>query len=126
MKIAIASDDEKNVASHIGRVRGFVIYEIEDKKIKNKEYRINDFTGHKRGLEGKHHIDHHAPIIEALKDCKAVISSGMGKRIYDDLKNAGFEVYITKESEVEKVVDLYINNKLVDYYEELVCHHKGH
>jgi len=38
MKIAIASDDGKTISSHFGRTRGFVIFEIEGKEIKKKEY----------------------------------------------------------------------------------------
>jgi len=36
VKIAITSDDGKQVAAHFGRTKGFVICELEDKKIKNK------------------------------------------------------------------------------------------
>ena len=63
MKIAIVSDDGKTISAHFGRSRGFVIFEIEDSKVKNQEYRENTFTGHARGLEGKEHaFDRHAPI----------------------------------------------------------------
>ena len=94
MKMAIASDDGRIIASHLGRAKGFVIHEIEDDQIKNREYRLNIFTGHARGVEGaEHEIDRHGPISAALRDCKAVVSHGMGRRTYDDLKLAGIEVF---------------------------------
>lgn len=76
-----------------------------------------------RGLEGAgHEIDRHKSIIDSLSDCKVVISHGMGRRIYDDLKKAGFEVFITEETQVSKALDLFLKGKLVDK-PELECSH---
>jgi len=114
-KIAIASDDEKTIAPHFGRTRGFVVFEVEGKEIKGREYRTNTFTGHARGLEGAgQELDRHAPILNALKDCKSVISHGMGRRIYEDLKGAGIEVFITEETDVSRALCLYLGGKLID------------
>ena len=125
MKIAIVSDDEKTIASHFGKARGFIIFEIEDGKILSQEYRRNTFTGHARGLAGAgHELDRHGPILTALADCKVVISHGMGRRIYDDLKQAGIEVFITDETDVAKALQLYIAGSLIDK-PELGCNH-GH
>lgn len=115
MRVAIASDDERTIANHFGRTRGFMIYEIEDGTIKNQHYRINDFTGHARGLEHSgHHIDRHGPILNALNDCQAVISRGMGRRIYEDLQNAGIETFIVDEIETNAAIRLYLENSLQD------------
>ena len=123
MKIAVVSDDRKTIASHFGRTRGFEIFGIEDGKIGDREYRPNTFTGHARGFEGADHaVDRHGPILAALADCKVVISHGMGRRIYDDLKQADIEVFITDETDVEKAVELYIAGELIDR-PELGCDH---
>ena len=123
MKIAIASDDEKIISSHFGRTKGFVIFEVEGKTVKNREYRSNTFTGHARGLEDAgHELDRHTPILNALKDCKVVISKGMGRRIYDDLKGIGVEVFVTDETDVNKALDLYLCGELIDK-PEMGCSH---
>lgn len=123
MKIAIVSDDGKTISSHFGKTKGFVIVEVEGKEIKSREYRPNTFTGHARGLEGRgHELDRHTPILNALKDCKAVISHGMGVRIYNDLKGIGIEVFVTDETDVDKALNLYLDGKLIDK-PEIVCHH---
>ncbi|MBU1299451.1 MAG: iron-molybdenum cofactor biosynthesis protein [Bacteroidetes bacterium] len=115
MKIAIASDEGRSISSHFGRTKGFVIFDVEGNEIKSREYRNNTFTGHARGLEGAgHNIDRHGPIITALKDCSTVIAHGMGKRIYNDLKEAGINVFITGEVDIEKVIALYLKGELVD------------
>ena len=124
MKIAIASDDGKTISSHFGRTKGFVIFEIKGKEIKSQKYRPNTFTHHVRELEGAGHNTHdHTPILNALKDCKTVISHGMGRRIYDDLKRIGIEVFVTDETDVRKAIDLYINGELIDK-QDITCYHK--
>ncbi len=116
MKIAVASDDGVTISAHFGRTRGFVIAEIEGDKIVNKEYRENTFTGHARGLNvtGHDFNDRHGPILEALKDCKVVISHGMGRRIYEDLRAAGISAFIVQETDVDQALNLYLQNSLVD------------
>jgi Uncharacterized conserved protein len=126
MKIAIASDDEKTISSHFGKTKGFCIFEVEGKEIKSQQYLPNTFTDHARGLEGAGHKAHdhdHTPILVALKDCKAVIAHGMGRRIRDDLTNIGIEVFVTEETDVKKALNLYLGGELIDK-PETGCHHK--
>jgi predicted Fe-Mo cluster-binding NifX family protein len=47
----------------------------------------------------------------------------MGRRIYDDLKQAGIEVYMTDQTDVEKALELYLSGELIDR-PELGCDHK--
>jgi len=125
MKIAIASDDEIRIASHLGRTNGFVIVDFEDGKVKNREYRKNDFTGHKRGMKGSNHEPgKHRPILAALKDCDAIISHGMGRRLISDLEVAGIQTYLTKEEDVVNAINSYAEGKL-DNNPELGCNHNN-
>lgn len=126
MKIAIASDDEKGIAQHFGRTKGFVVVELDDGAEKARVYRPNTFTGHARGLEGAgHEVDRHGPILSALADCQVVISRGMGRRLYDDLRQAGVEVFITEETDASEAVAAYVRGELVDR-PELGCQHHHH
>lgn len=123
LKIAIPSDDERTIASHFGRTRGFKIFEIEGKEIKRQEYRLNDFTGHARGFaEAGHEMDRHGPILTALQDCSVVIAHGMGRRIYDDLRAFGIEAFITPETDIATALNLYLEGRLVDQPELGCCH----
>lgn len=119
MRVAVASDDGKTIASHFGRTRGFLIYDIEGGEIRNREYIENTFTGHARGLsDAGHGVDRHGPILEALKGCEAVISHGMGRRIYDDLRNAGISAYVVNETDADVALSLYLRNALTDHPEK--------
>ncbi len=123
MKIAIASDDGKTIASHFGRTRGFVIVAAEDGKITSSEYRPNTFTSHVKGVEGESQADNrHGPILSALSDCQVVVARGMGRRIYDDLAAANIEVFVTNEVEAEKAAEQYLLGTLVDNPDQ-ACDH---
>lgn len=122
MKIAIASDDRINICPHFGRATGFEIAEIEDDKIITREFHPNDFTGHARDDHDASHEDKHAIIVNALKDCKAVIANGMGLRIQNDLRAAGIEAFLTDETVVEAAIDKYIKGSL-DNNPERGCSH---
>lgn len=126
MRIAIASDDEQTIASHFGRTKGFLVVEVVEGAEQSRVYRPNTFTGHARGLEGAgHDVDRHGPILAALADCQAVISRGMGRRLYDDLKQAGVAVFITGETDASSAVSSYARGELVDR-PELGCQHHHH
>jgi predicted Fe-Mo cluster-binding NifX family protein len=123
MKIAIASDDEITIAPHLGKTNGFVVVDLEYGNVRSREYRKNDFTAHKRGLKSNIlEPGRHGPILAALKDCKAVVSRGMGRRLISDLKVAGIETYLTEEQNVARAINLYAEEKL-DNNPELGCIH---
>ncbi len=116
MKIALASDDGKTIAQHFGRTKGFVIVTIEEKKFAGKEYRKNKFTAHAMDEEnhGHGHGGHsHEAVIEALSDCSAVISRGMGRRLFDDLMNNNIQPFVTNLTDIKMAVMMYIKDELI-------------
>ncbi|MCG3156394.1 MAG: hypothetical protein DKINENOH_03018 [bacterium] len=128
MKIAVATEDGKTISAHFGRSPFFAIYEIADSKVINKEMRRNTFTGHFRGGgahgDGRH--DHskgdehaHQTVAEGLQDCQTVISHGMGRRAWEDLRSRGIEMIVTDETEVERALNLYLAGELKDRTEKL-------
>ncbi|MDD4050490.1 MAG: NifB/NifX family molybdenum-iron cluster-binding protein [candidate division Zixibacteria bacterium] len=126
MKIAIASDDGKTIASHFGRCRGFVVCTIEDGSITGRDFRPNSSTHHMGLHHGEDHAVHsHGPIIAALTDCTAVITHGMGRRALDDLTRAGINVFVTEETDVDRAGGLFVEGKLV-HRPDLSCGHHQH
>ncbi len=119
MRIAIPSDDGVNIASHTGRTRGFVIYDIEDSKARRLEYRENRYTAHARG-EHENHTDHahrhhsHDPLMEALADCQAMIARGMGPRLIRDLESKNIQVVFCSETNAEEAAVKYAAGHLED------------
>lgn len=123
MKIAVASDDGKVICQHFGRTKGFAIFEVENNEVKKKEWVPNTITAHAQGQGGNNggqqhhgpaHQHSHSSILNALQDCKAVISCGMGQRLVYDLQNAGIEPIRTNVTDVDQAIDLYIQQVLKD------------
>lgn len=128
MKIAIASDDQKMVCGHVGRCQGFLIYEVEGKKITGRLYRPNDFTNHAK-QDGRQH-DHHSSagtghpwIKDALSGCTALISLGMGKRLWDDLAALNVTPLITDVEDADQAVQLYLEDNLPTRDSGAACRH---
>jgi len=114
MKIAIASDDQIHIAAHFGRVKGFVIAEIEQNQVIKKEYRQN--IGKHTGECGS--CDHDK-MIENIKDCAVVISYGMGHRIFNDLSHNDIEAVVTDVETVEKAIEQFMQKTLQHNPEKL-------
>lgn len=125
-KIAIATNDGKRVTGHIGRCRSFLIYQLEENKVVDKELRENVFT-HPRTNQGQHHHGeggghNHTQLINGLKDCSYLISSGGGWRIVEDLKQNNITPIFSDIKTVEEAVDKFIAGELRNDA-GLLCNH---
>ncbi|MFW6231080.1 MAG: NifB/NifX family molybdenum-iron cluster-binding protein [Nanoarchaeota archaeon] len=115
MKIAVASDDSKNISDHFGRARGFVIFSIDDdKKIITQEYKKN--IGRHQDACG---TCNHEKMIDNLSGCALVISHGMGRRIFDDLMKHGIKPVVTNEKAVDKALEGFLRGDLSNHTEKL-------
>ena len=116
MKIAIPSDDQVTISRHFGRTKGFLISEVENGKVVKNVYKENTFTGHSQGLhhdkDHKHNNHSHQGIFNAIGDCDVVIAGGMGKRLYVDFEQKEIQVFVTKESNIDMALNLFINSNL--------------
>ena len=112
MRIAVATDDNVNVCGHVGKCRGFIIFDVEDGQIINKEIRENSFTNHfnRRHSDGEHHhspdrghgsADGHQRLAEGIKDCDYLVSHGMGRRLIEDIESLGIKTLVTVELDAE-------------------------
>jgi predicted Fe-Mo cluster-binding NifX family protein len=118
MKIAVASSDGIHISPHFGRSSHFLLFDIEDGKVIGKEVRSNTLTAHARGeCSGGHEHNHaahsHASIVEALRDCNAVLCYGMGWRAAEALGHAGIQPFVLEEEcTPERAVTLFLEGKL--------------
>ncbi len=127
-KIAIATNDQKRVTGHIGRCRAFMVYEIDGDRIVSNELRENNFTNHRS--DGKHYQHHgevqgrhsHENLINGLRDCKYLISSGGRWRVVEDLKQYNIATLFTDVEMIDDAVNRFIKGKLKNET-DLVCDH---
>ena len=144
MKIAVPTMDGVTISRHFGKTRKFKIIEIENNQVVKEEIRDNDFTGHAKeefsldtshlhhhehhhhGDEHHHSHDHHhghshEGIFRALEGVEAVLSGGMGQRLYQDFTARNVEVVITDENDIDAAVQKFIKNDLPHI--ERFCQH---
>lgn len=130
MKIAVVSDDGKNLSQHFGRAPFYIVYTIEEAKIKEREVREklghNQFGG--EGHEHHHGQDHgnhtaahgkHVSMAEAISDCSVLICGGMGMGAYESMKRLNIKPFVTDCPDPEEAVQAYIKGELVDHIEKL-------
>jgi len=109
MKIALATGNYKNVVGHPGKCKGFIVFEIKDGKITNKEKRENSFQhghdhNHSHNHEHSHDHNQHGhgtlgkPIAEMLQDCDYFIAKSMGQGFVNQLQNFSIKPAIVKDT----------------------------
>ena len=102
MKIAAITDDGKTISQHFGRASHFMVITLEEGQIIERELRekLSHAQFQAEGHEHKHEhqeaagqhghgpeADHrHSRMAEAIIDCEAVLSRGMGTGAYESMK----------------------------------------
>lgn len=104
MKIAVASQNRKQVTGHTGRCRRFWIYEAEAGKVLSKvllELPI-DQSFHAISPQAAHPLD----------GVQVLITGGMGEGLVARLARMGIEGLITPESDPDRAVALFLAGNL--------------
>lgn len=116
MKIAVASQNRKNITEHAGRCRKFWVFTVESNTIIKKELLElpKELSFH----------ESHSLTVHPLDEIDVLIAGGMGEGLVMRLKSKGIKGLVTKENDPEKAVLLYLGGKLI--IEPLHGHHEGH
>ncbi len=116
MKIAVATNNKETVAGHVGKCKAFLVYEIENEKIKRIELRENTFTNHNRDQHQHHHGygggHGHGRLVEGLKDCSTLIFKSGGWRMIENLQENNIHPIITDEKIADTAVEKFIKGEL--------------
>lgn len=104
MKIAVTSQNRKDVTAHAGRCRRFWIFAVEEERIAGREMRELSIE------ETFHESSHDAP--HPLDDIDVFITGGMGPGLAGRLARKGIEGVVTKEADPETAVTRYLDGTL--------------
>jgi predicted Fe-Mo cluster-binding NifX family protein len=104
MKIAVASQNRREITDHTGRCRKFWIYEIESETIANKA--LLELAKE----QSFHDSSPHNP--SPLDGIQILIAGGMGNGLVRRLENRGIKPLITSETNPDKAVEGYLNDTL--------------
>ncbi len=133
MKIAVATNDFQTVAGHVGRCKGFIIYELNEKgEITNKKEVENAFTNHGAGGHHEHGAGHghgnaahgeaaHSRIAEGIEFANWLICRAAGPGLVNSLAANNIRVAFTKIGSADEAVKLLIADALPK--DESECDH---
>jgi predicted Fe-Mo cluster-binding NifX family protein len=130
MKIAAISDDGKSISMHFGRAPLYVVVEVQDGTVVNREVRskVGHHTfgdqPHEEHVGGAHGYDassqhKHSQMAANIADCQVLLAGGMGYGAYDSLKDYGIEPIITDIRDVDQAVRAYLNGSIRNLMERL-------
>lgn len=122
MRIAVASDNGRDVSPHLGGAWSFIILDLDTsasrrpgpKPLRQVEVRSNPIRVHHGDdccweREGP---DCHCPLLETLADCSVVISRSMGWRIARDLVRAGMRPVVCRENNALRAARKFVSGRL--------------
>ena len=104
MKIAVTSQNRKTITEHAGRCRKFWVFDIENNKIVDRE--LLELPKKQAFHESSPHESHPLDGIDVL------IAGGLGQGLIMRLELKGISGLVTKETDPEKAVLLYLDDTL--------------
>lgn len=128
MKIAVVTDDEKNVSTHFGRAQYYVVLTVENGKITGQETRSRDSLcqcggdqpGHHHGEHGQAHgtdsqsEQRHNKMAGAILDCEILLARGMGQGAHNSLMANNIKPVLTDIPSIQGAVDAYLAGTLIE------------
>lgn len=101
MKLAISSQNKKEVTGHAGKCLKWWIYEIENKEVKDTHYLELE--------KGQSFHDTHGNQEHPLDNVDILISLGMGDGMKRRLESKGIEAIITEDKSLDNAVASVVN-----------------
>jgi predicted Fe-Mo cluster-binding NifX family protein len=131
VKIAVVSEDGLTISQHFGRAEMYIVLTIEDGQIVAEETRPKlghgAFVSQPRAdldAQGRHGFgagaqSRHQQMAEAIGDCQALVSGGMGWGAQESLQQLGIEVVITDVEDAREAALRHARGDLPNLVERL-------
>ncbi len=104
MKVAVASQNRREVTGHAGRCRNFWIYGIREGKVAGRDL---------LELPRSQSFHDHAPHLpHPLDDVQVVITGGMGSGFVEKLAKRGIEALATSQRDPDRAVAAWLRGTL--------------
>jgi len=129
-KIALITDDGKDISRHFGRATHYLVVTIENGIVTGREMRDKPghqhFVGqsghqedHQHGTGERHGFDpesqnRHFQMASVILDCAVVICGGMGMGAYEGMKSAKIRPIVTDITDIDQAVQAYLGGTLQD------------
>jgi len=106
LKIAVATNNYKNIVGHVGMCKGFILYDVKEGKILNRNEIVNPFNKvndesknkvHLPQHEEHHHHHNHSDLAEALINVEVLLCKKAGPGLINSMNGNGIKVFFTEE-----------------------------
>ncbi len=112
MKIAMPTDDRRELAAHFGRATEFAIYEAAEGEARLLEYRPNVHVH--SGADLGHGAGHTHDFGEGLAGVDVLICRGMGPRAADACADMGVRIVFAAGDGLDDVAAKFARGELVE------------
>ena len=137
MKVAVVSDDGRTISPHFGRAQYYLVYELLDGRVLGKETRPKTAHHHQGEADLRpavaggvcdlpsHHGDTgaeatlHRDMLSGVADCEALIGRGMGRGMYESIRESNIRPYLTNIAVADDAVQAYVDGTLDCHTERL-------
>ncbi len=128
-KVAAVTDDGGTISQHFGRAIFYEVFTIENGKITKRERR--EKMGHHNFAQEEHHHSNgqhgfdesshnkHVSMAEAIKDCKILLTRGMGSGAYQGMLQLNIKPVVTDIRNIGDAVKAVVDGTIIDHTEKL-------
>lgn len=130
INIAAVTDDGVTISQHFGRAKFYEVLFVESGQVVKRERR--EKLGHNNFAQEEHHhhssdqhgLDEsshnkHISMAEAIKDCKILLSRGMGDGAYQSMLQLNIKPIVTDIKNIDEAVQAVINGSIINHIEKL-------
>ena len=112
MRIAVASDNGKMVASQSEPCKGFVIFDLREGAIRRLEYRDHATNAAPAAIDPPGATRSGREISDALADCQALVTRGLCPHLIAELAKSRIPAYLCCVEDVEKAAAMFAAGSL--------------
>ncbi|MDY6868153.1 MAG: NifB/NifX family molybdenum-iron cluster-binding protein [Chloroflexota bacterium] len=125
MKVAFITNDGETISRHFGRAQYYLVVEVEDGEVKNREMR--DKMGHSQFFAKEESHDHsemhgmsqashkkHGQMAQSISDCDILICGGMGMGAYQSMQSFNITPVVTDKLKIDEALQAYLEGNLQD------------
>ena len=90
------------MSRHFGQAAYFKILNVDQDKVVSVE--MQEKATHDHGSPAPDGVHPGAAMVDAIKDCNVLISGGMGSPVYKRATDAGLQVILTRQQDIDLAV----------------------
>jgi predicted Fe-Mo cluster-binding NifX family protein len=114
MKIAIESNDGETINSPFDKIKGYLVFDVEETGIKDTKYIKLQASGKNSPTVSPVRTKNNNKQSFTLENCCTIITRGMDNKHLSEFKEKGVDVFITFNTRAKDAVRAYLRERLIN------------